>query len=112
MSKDFWWGMFAIPLAALAVAGVLIAIMAVIWASAKWAGDEYKLWPKRWGQRESIVTTVAMAKSVRYLWVPGLHVVICRTSIPQNEPDDEWRTRLNVKHGIAAVIREELESRR
>ncbi|AGV99500.1 hypothetical protein SEA_FLUDD_15 [Mycobacterium phage Fludd] len=110
MSSDFWWGMFVIPAAALAVAGVLVAVMAVIWASAKWGGNEYKLWPKRWGQRESIVTVVATAKSVRYLWIPGWHIVICRTTMATRESRPEWQRRQRVQHAIGAAIRAEEEA--
>ncbi|MFA5608199.1 MAG: hypothetical protein WDA07_13610 [Leucobacter sp.] len=83
MSRDFWFGMFAIPAAAVAVAVVAGAAVAFIWYSERFDLSSWKLWPRRPKPYNNAVlpAVVACAKWVRYLWVPGWHIVICRTRL-------------------------------
>lgn len=83
MSSDFWWGMFAIPIAAVAVGIVSAAAIALIHYSERFNFPDWKIWPKRVQKynRGSIASTVASAKWVRYFWVPGWHIVFCRTTL-------------------------------
>lgn len=83
MSADFWLGMFAIPAAALALALIYGAGSMAIYFTERIDVGSWKIWPKRVQKynRGSIASTVAGAKWVRYFWVPGWHVVFCRTRL-------------------------------
>lgn len=85
MSNEFWLGMFCIPAAAWAIFTVFTAIVATMWVSERVDLSSWKIWPKsaddRLRNRETLVATVACAKWVRYLWIPGWHIVICRTTL-------------------------------
>lgn len=108
MSSDFWWGMFCIPLAALAVAMVVMAGTALIYASERWAISEYKLWPKRWAEQDRLAAIVAYARGVRYLWIPGWHILICRTTNWQRLTKAEWtqqqRLQFTIRNALAVPV--------
>lgn len=100
MSSDFWLGMFTIPAVAWAAATVFAAVSMVIYFSERFHVDTWKIWPKRVEKygRGSIASTVAHARSVRYFWVPGWHIVMCRTSLVR--PGDS----LSEHRRIAGII--------
>lgn len=87
MSHDFWMGMFAIPAVALAIALIAAAVMIVVvpfvYLSERFSLDDWKLWPKKTADynRAVLPSIVACAKWTRYLWIPGWHIVICRTTL-------------------------------
>lgn len=81
MSRDFWWGMLCLPVVVVLAASVYMAVISAIAWSAHWGADTYKLVPKLVRERPLIVATVATAKWVRYCWIPGWHIVVCRTTL-------------------------------
>ncbi|MDO3050700.1 hypothetical protein [Mycobacteroides abscessus] len=80
MSHDFLMGLIAVPVVVAFMALMLAAIAGLIWASAKVELGTWKLWPKK-ADRPSIAATMTWAKSVRYFWIPGWHIAICRTGM-------------------------------
>lgn len=90
MSSEFWLGMFCIPAAAWAIFCTFSAVLGLIWVSELVDLSAWKIWPKnpddRLRNREPLVATVACAKWVRYFWIPGWHIVICRTKL--HDPND------------------------
>lgn len=104
MSRDFWFGMFAIPAAAVAVAIGFGALVAFVWYSERFDLTSWKLWPKRArdGNQEALASVVACSKWVRYLWVPGWHIVICRTRFASERFGREWQRH----HRVEVAIRE------
>lgn len=112
MSSEFWWGMAAIPVAALAVAVVFVAVVAVIFASERWSVGEYKLWPHRPSEynQELLPAVVACAKWSRYLWVPGWHVVICRTTLTSRDDAADIERHRKVRWAVRDALADSKEN--
>lgn len=108
MSGDFWWGMFTIPAAALAVALTLGAVVTFIWYSERFELGNWKLWPKRMAEynRASMSAIVACARSVRYFWIPGWHIVICRTRLYRSQDSDEHERHGHVRDAVRQALAE------
>ncbi|QFG08886.1 hypothetical protein PBI_MALAGASYROSE_36 [Mycobacterium phage MalagasyRose] len=108
MPPGFWWGLLALPIGAAGVAAAVAAIAAAIWASAKFSVDEYKLWPHRTADynRAPITAVVALAKSVHYLWVPGWHIAICRTTMPTVVDAADRERHHKVQRAVDDALRE------
>lgn len=104
MSRDFWFGMFAIPAAALAVAIIGLSIAGFIYLSAKVSLWEYKVWPKESKAPEVLAAVVANAKSRRYFWIPGWHVVVCRTTLWHVKAKEDLRAHQRVQVAVRNAI--------
>lgn len=104
MSHDFWMGLLCIPVLIAGCALAFIAILGAIWAQATWMGTAYKLWPRS-SKREHLITVLASAKSARYLWIPGWHVMICRT-YPGAANEGDQRRMLKVRYAVYRVLDE------
>ncbi|WP_236745797.1 hypothetical protein [Mycobacteroides abscessus] len=79
-------GLLVIPvlIGGLAVAAAAVLILILIYVSAKVDLSTWKLWPKDanyLSNRPVLAAVMMRAKSVHYLWIPGWHVVICRTTL-------------------------------
>jgi hypothetical protein len=100
--------MACIPAVVAFVAVAAMAVMGLIWASESVDLSSWKLWPKnpddRLRNRIPLTATVACAKWVRYLWVPGWHVVICRTRLAQKYSDDEDRRHSRVMRAVREAM--------
>ena len=113
MLPGFWWGMFAIPAVALAVAGVAAAVMIVlvpfVYLSERFSLGDWKLWPKRLADHNRAVlpSIVACAKWSRYLWIPGWHIVICRTTLASKHDDENRERHRRVQWAVDEALREE-----
>lgn len=108
MSRDFWFGMFAIPAAAVAVAIVFGAFVSFVWYSERFGFADWALWPKRArnGNQDVLASIVACARWARYLWVPGWHVVICRTRLASGRADRDHVRHLRVEVAVKTALRE------
>lgn len=95
MSHDFLMGLVALPILVAFVALAAAAVLGLIYVSAKIDLGTWKLWPKR-AERPIIAATMAWAKSVHYLWIPGWHIAICRTTLfnSSNKQDIERHRRV------------------
>lgn len=105
MSSDFWWGMACIPAVVAVVAIAAAAVMGLIWAWADWGGEDYKLYPKRIDNRSLVGAIVACAKWTRYLWIPGWHVFICRTTLATRERSENHNIHTDVQCAIRDALR-------
>lgn len=84
--EGFWLGLVAVP-AVVAFVSVAVGLAAVAMSlHSKYAGSAYKLVPRKFDSHAGMASIVACAKWVRYMWIPGFHVVICKTSISGREP--------------------------
>lgn len=84
MSHDFWMGLLVIPVLIGGLAIASAAVLALIYVSAKVDLGAWKLWPKSadyLSNRPVLAAVMVRAKSAHYLWIPGWHVVICRTTL-------------------------------
>lgn len=111
MSSDFWWGMACIPVVIALVAVAAAAVMGLIWASESVDLSSWKIWPKnpddQLRNRLPLTATVACAKWVRYFWLPGWHVVICRTRIAHKYSADE-----DARHSrVVRAVREAMDAK-
>lgn len=104
MSSEFWWGMACIPAVVALVAVAAAAVMGLIWAWAEWGGDTYKLYPKLIKNRPVIGSIVACAKWTRYFWIPGWHVVICRTSLATSDGTEARERHTRVQWAIRDAL--------
>lgn len=104
MSRDFWFGMFAVPAAAVALAILAGVVLAFVWYSERFSLGDWKLWPKKVDSynRYRLPAVVACAKWARYFWIPGWHVVICRTRLAGPVPD---RLHNRVERAVEDAIR-------
>lgn len=111
MSSAFWLGMFCIPAAALAIFTVCAAVLGLIWVSERVDLSSWKVWPKnpddRLRNRDSLTATVACAKWVRYFWIPGWHVVVCRTTLYNRDDDYD----IERHRRIERAVRESMDAR-
>ncbi|AVO21681.1 hypothetical protein I5I01_gp76 [Mycobacterium phage MooMoo] len=90
--SDFWWGVLAVPLVIATMAiGLAIAAGAVWFSIDVCKFNEWKLLPRQWGERATLAAVVAEAKWARYLWIPGWHIVICRTGLGGKESAERSR---------------------
>lgn len=107
MSSDFWVGMLCIPVVAVSVAAVAATIVGLIYLSERIDLSVWKIWPKnpddRLRNRDTLTATVACAKWVRYFWVPGWHVVVCRTTLYRGDEMDLERHR-RVARAVAEAM--------
>lgn len=104
MSSEFWYGMACIPAVAALVAIAAAAVMGVIWAWAAWGGEDYKLYPKQITNRPVIGAVVACAKWTRYFWIPGLHIVICRTTVATRDSGEVRERHRKVQWAIRDAL--------
>ncbi|AEJ92547.1 hypothetical protein SEA_ADNAMA_7 [Mycobacterium phage Adnama] len=81
VNRDFWLGMLALPAAAAAIALTVGVVAGVIWYSERFSLGTWRLWPRSTRGREVLPAIAACAKWTRYLWIPGWHVIICRTTL-------------------------------
>lgn len=84
--EGFWLGLVAVPAVVACVAAAAGLVVVAMSLHARLAGSAYKLIPHRFHSHAALASIVACAKWVRYMWIPGFHVVICRTSISGREP--------------------------
>ncbi|QNO01129.1 hypothetical protein [Mycobacterium phage CELFI] len=103
MSTEFWLGMACIPVVVALLALMAAAIMGLIYASSQWDFGTYKLWPHR-TKPEVIAATVACAKSRRYLWIPGWHVVICRTTLFNRDDAEDIERHRKVQWAVRDAL--------
>lgn len=107
MSRDFWFGMFAVPAAAVAIAILAGVVLAFVWYSERFDLKDWVLWPKRDRRsKQMMAATVACAKWVRYLWVPGWHIVICRTRFAWRRSYQEFMLHHEIEHEVALRLAE------
>lgn len=105
----FWAGMVALPVLVAAMAHAVAAVAWLIRISARVSLPDWKLWPRnvdRYGglNRAPIAATVATAKRVRYLWIPGWHFMLCRTTLPDDDTG-RWHEHMRMRDAIAAELR-------
>ncbi|CPR73327.1 hypothetical protein [Mycobacteroides abscessus] len=84
MSHDFWMGLLVIPVLIGGLAVAAAAVLILIYVSPKVDLSTWKLWPKGadyLSNRPVLAAVMMRAKSAHYLWIPGWHVVICRTTL-------------------------------
>lgn len=106
MSRDFWWGMACIPAVVVLVAIAAVAVMGLIWAWADWGGDTYKLYPKTLKHREVAGSIAACSKWTRYFWIPGWHILVCRTSVATPDGSDVRKLHTDVQAAIRGALAE------
>lgn len=106
MSNDFWWGMLCIPAVVATISVAAIAVMGLIWAWADWGGDTYKIRPKTLKNREAAGAIAACAKWTRYFWIPGWHILICRTTLATRDHSDVRELHTRVQAAIRDAIAE------
>jgi hypothetical protein len=104
MSGDFWWGMACIPAVVALVAIAVIAVMGAMWAWASWGGGTYKLYPKTLKNREVAGSIAACSKWTRYFWVPGWHVLVCRTTLATRDHSDVRKVYTDVQCAIRGAL--------
>lgn len=107
MSHDFWMGLLVIPVVIGGLAVAAAAVLALIYVSAKVDLTTWKLWPKSadyLSNRPALAAVMVRAKSAHYLWIPGWHVVICRTALFKNRDAEDieqhWRIQRAVREAL------------
>ncbi len=105
MSSDFWWGVAVIPAAVLAICVTAGAIAGLIWLSAHFRVNEYKLLKRSEDHnRANLAATMVCAKWVRYCWIPGWHLVLCRTTLYGRGGDAIEHRHRQVRASVQATV--------
>lgn len=109
MSHDFWMGMLVIPALIGGFAVASAAVLALIYVSAKVNLADWKLWPKDanyLSNRPVLAAVMMRAKSVHYVWIPGWHVVICRTTLFKCQDAEDVLKHRRIERAVREAISE------
>lgn len=104
LPDGFWLGLLMIPVVLICTALTLGTIAWLIWMSERVHLGQWKIWPHK-TDRVMITATVACATCVKYLWIPGWHIVICRTTNYHAKDDQDILNHRDMQR----VVREELK---
>ncbi|SIM03291.1 Uncharacterised protein [Mycobacteroides abscessus subsp. abscessus] len=107
MSHDFWMGLLVVPLLIGALALAVAAVLALIYVSAKVDLAAWKLWPKSadyLSNRPVLAAVMVRAKSAHYLWIPGWHVVVCRTTLFNGRDAEDVEQHRRIERAVREVM--------
>ncbi|AMU26612.1 Uncharacterised protein [Mycobacteroides abscessus] len=107
MSHDFWMGLLVIPVLIGGLAVAAAAVLILIYVSAKVDLSAWKLWPKSadyLANRPVLAAVIVRAKSAHYLWIPGWHVVICRTALFNSQDAEDVEQHRRIQRAVRDAL--------